>query len=76
MASHGRGPRKSSGYLFRCSASELDELHEQAAELRTSVQALMEHKLLGKPLETERARRRASRQEQLPIPDEGIGLTG
>lgn len=68
---------KTTGYLFRCSASELDQLHDEAAALHTSVQALLEHKALGKPLETERARRRrANRQPELPLPEGAFGMTG
>jgi len=59
---------KTTGYLFRCSESELDRLHAEAAELHTSIQALLEHRVLGMPLETERARRRRARQPQLPLP--------
>ena len=60
--------------MFRCSAADLDRLHEEAAELRTSVQALMEHRLLGRPLQTERERRRKASQDQLPM--RGLDLTG
>lgn len=62
-----RSTAKSAGYVFRCSEQELDALHEEAAHHHTTLQALMEHKLLDRPLATARQRRLASRQEELPL---------
>ncbi len=63
----GRSGAKAAGYAFRCSEAELDQLHTEAAELHTTLQALIEHRLLGRPLQTARQRRLAERQQELPL---------
>lgn len=65
---HKRSGAKAAGYMFRCSEAELDQLHAEAADLQTSLQALIEHRLLGRPLQTARQRRLAARQQEQELP--------
>lgn len=64
----GRSGARAAGYAFRCSEAELDQLHAEAAELHTTLQALIEHRLLGRPLQTARQRRLAARQNEQELP--------